>query len=344
MRDRKPAFPLTHAGIVFTFSYYFNPIKQGDCRAPTHEIMRRFYVFLSIMLLPVALHWSAHSASAVQKVVVADFSSGLDRKGVPPGWKLKERSGKADISIVREGPLHALRLRSNDTSFSIQKPVNLNPLEYPLLTWKWKVTQIPDGGDFRKRSADDQAAQLFMAFSNSNILVYIWDSSAPQGLTDDAWAPPFLTIKAIVVRSGRHETGKWLTETRNIYDDYRNLFGGEPPRIAGIRIQINSQHTDSSGESYFADISFERLQRFGSKSRLNPPGSLSCLKDRKSKSYGAEAGFSPLRLTVSPTMTKTRAASPGRSPVGLALMPSSTSTTGNPRRTRASSPTNAEPS
>lgn len=311
---------------------------------PRYGIMRKLNNLLYITLFVAAVLLSAYPASAVQKVVVADFSSGLDREGVPSGWKLKERSGKADISIVRDGSLHALRLRSSDTSFSIQKPFDLNPVEYPLLTWKWKVTQIPEGGDFRKRTADDQAAQLFLAFSNSNIIVYLWDSSAPQGLTDDAWAPPFLTIKAMVVRSGRHETGKWLTETRNIYDDYRRIFGGEPPRISGVRIQINSQHTDSSCESFFADISFERLQRFSSNGTLNPSESPSCLKDEKSKSFGVEAGFSSLRLTGFPTTTKTPAASPERSPAGLALVPSSTSTTGNPRRTKASSPTNAEPS
>jgi len=200
------------------------------------------------------------SASSLERVVVADFSLGLDHRGVPPGWKLRERSGKADISIVREGSIHALRPRSNDTSFSIQKPVDVNPYEYPLLSWKWKVTRLPEGGDFRIPGADDQAAQLFLAFSNANIIVYIWDSSAPQGLTDNAWSPPFLTIKVIVVRSGHHETGKWIPETRNVYEDYRNIFGKEPPRIAGMRIQINSQHTESSGESFFSDIAFEKLR------------------------------------------------------------------------------------
>jgi hypothetical protein len=221
--------------------------------------MRRFHALLQGILFISLILLHPYPIAALQKMVVADFSSGLDHKGVPSGWKLKERSGKADISIVQEGSLHALRLRSDDTSFSIQKPVDVNPHEYPLFTWKWKVTQLPEGGDFRKRKADDQAAQLFLAFSDSNIIVYIWDSSAPEGLTDDALAPPFMTIKAVVVRSGRSDTGKWLTETRNVYEDYRNIFGKEPPRIAGIRIQINSQHTDTSCESFFADIGFEKL-------------------------------------------------------------------------------------
>ena len=74
----------------------------------------------------------------------------------------------------------------------------------------------------------------------------------------DAYAPPFTKVKAIVVRSGYAETGKWLSETRNAYEDFKKLFGEEPPPITGIRLQINSQHTESSGESLFADVVFEK--------------------------------------------------------------------------------------
>jgi hypothetical protein len=219
--------------------------------------MQKSRELLLIVLFIVHVLFILQPASAVQKLVVADFSSGVNQKGIPSGWELKEKSGKADISVVQDRSFHAVRLRSNDTSFSIQKPIDVNPSEYPLFTWKWKVTQLPEGGDFRKPRADDQAAQLFLAFSNSNIIVYIWDSSAPQGMTADANSPPFMTIKAIVIRSGWRETGKWLTETRNVYEDYRKIFKEDPPKIAGLRLQINSQHTDSSGECFFADIAFE---------------------------------------------------------------------------------------
>jgi hypothetical protein len=219
--------------------------------------MQKSRELLLIVLFIVLVLFILQPASAVQKLVVADFSSGVNQKGIPSGWELKEKSGKADISVVQDKSFHAVRLRSNDTSFSIQKPIDVNPSEYPLFTWKWKVTQLPEGGDFRKPRADDQAAQLFLAFSNSNIIVYIWDSSAPQGMTADANSPPFMTIKAIVIRSGWRETGKWLTETRNVYEDYRKIFKEDPPKIAGLRLQINSQHTDSSGECFFADIAFE---------------------------------------------------------------------------------------
>jgi len=207
-------------------------------------------------LLSIALFSFVGLAWASYRVVVADFSAGLDENGVPPGWQVKEKAGKADLSVVRDENLHALRLRSEGTSFSLQRPVNVDPRQFPLLSWKWKVTKLPEGGDVRKSNADDQAAQLFVAFSNSNVIAYIWDTNAPQGVVEDTRLPPFLTIKALVVRSGYSEAGKWVTENRNAYQDYLDLFREEPPKVAGVRIQINSQHTDTSGESYFADVIF----------------------------------------------------------------------------------------
>jgi len=207
-------------------------------------------------LLSITLFSFVGLALASYRVVVADFSAGLDENGVPLGWEVKEKTGKANLSVVRDENLHALRLRSEGTSFSLQRPVNVDPRQFPLLSWKWKVTKLPEGGDVRKSNADDQAAQLFVAFSNSNVIAYIWDTNAPQGVVENTRLPPFLTIKALVVRSGYSEAGKWVTENRNAYQDYLNLFREEPPKVAGVRIQINSQHTDTSGESYFADVIF----------------------------------------------------------------------------------------
>jgi hypothetical protein len=103
---------------------------------------------------------------------------------------------------------------------------------------------------------DDQAAQLFLAFTKTKSIVYIWDTTAPEGLMSEAIAPPLMTIKLVVVRSGPAELGKWVTETRNVYEDYKKFYGEEPPAVKAMRLQINSQHTGTSAESYFADVMY----------------------------------------------------------------------------------------
>jgi hypothetical protein len=200
----------------------------------------------------------APPAAAVDRVVIADFSSGLGDLGAPTGWQVTEKSGKADYAVVQDGGEHALLLRSAKTSFCLQKKVNVNLKQYPVLSWKWKVTKLPKDGDFRRSGTDDQAAQLFLAVTRTEAIVYIWDTSAPQGLMESTSPVPFMTVKVVVVRSGPAELGKWVVETRNVYEDYKKLYGVEPPPVAGVRLQINSQHTKTSAESLFADVGFRK--------------------------------------------------------------------------------------
>ena len=39
-------------------------------------------------------------------------------------------------------------------------------------------------------------------------------------------------------------------------DDYQRAYGKAPSRVKGLRIQINSQHTGATAESYFGDVAF----------------------------------------------------------------------------------------
>jgi hypothetical protein len=208
--------------------------------------------------LLVAILFFAGPVWAEDSVVIADFSRGLDAGGVPAGWQLNEKYGKADFAVTKDNDISTVRLRSANTSFSLQKKVNVDLRRFPVLSWKWKVAKLPEGGDCRKSKTDDQAAQLFVAFTKSKSIVYIWDTSAPQGLTKDTTPVPLMHVQVVVVQSGAARTRIWVTETRNVYEDYKKLFGEEPPPASGMRLQINSQHTGTSAESYFADVVFKK--------------------------------------------------------------------------------------
>lgn len=202
-------------------------------------------LLLGLCLIPTA-------SLPAQEVVIVDF--GKETEGVPKGWELSEKSGKADLALVQDQIGQVLRLLSNSASFSIQRKVEIDLKRTPILAWQWKVTGLPKGGDFRQGSTDDQAAQLIVAFSSTKFITYIWDTTAPKGTMADAPSPPFRTVKAVVVQSGEREKGKWVSEARNVVEDYKKLFGADPEKIVGIRIQINSQHTKSRAESYWGPV------------------------------------------------------------------------------------------
>jgi len=212
-----------------------------------------------VLLFLLPLLCAATIADAAEdRIVVADFSGWSAAKGLPSGWELKVKSGKGAYDIIRDGDMPALHLKSVDSSFSLQREVQVDLKQYPVLAWKWKAVKLPAGGDFRKSRTDDQAAQLFLVFSKTESIVYIWDTTAPQGLTEDTKPVPFMHVHVVVVRSGPSELGKWIAETRNVYEDYKKLYGKEPPPVKGVRLQINSQHTGTSAESMFADVVFRK--------------------------------------------------------------------------------------
>jgi hypothetical protein len=222
--------------------------------------MKRSPLWKILLCFAIFILFQAAVTAGVDRVVITDFYPGADAEGVPKGWELKEKSGQADVSVVEDYGIQALHLRSVNASFSVQKKVNVDVSRYPIISWNWKATKLPEGGDFRKSETDDQAAQLFLAFSRTKAIVYIWDTTAPEGLTGNGAAPFFMSIKVVVVRSGPESLGQWISETRNVYQDYKELFGEEEKslKVSGIRLQINSQHTKSSAESFFGDVVFEK--------------------------------------------------------------------------------------
>jgi hypothetical protein len=174
---------------------------------------------------------------------------------LPSDWMVKVNHGKPDLSVCGEGP-SCLHLRSVRASFGLEHRVDVDPSEMPWLTWRWKVAQLPAGGDFRRASTDDQAAQLLVAFDDKRVLTYIWDTSAPKGSMQSASNIPLVRIYAVVCQSGPADANKWIYESRNVAADFERAYGRPAPRVKGLRLQINSQHTGSTAESYFGEVAF----------------------------------------------------------------------------------------
>lgn len=191
-----------------------------------------------------------------------DFAAGLNKDGLPKGWELKQWFGNTrKIDTVKEDGVSALRLVSDSNSFGVYREKELNPKKTPILTWEWKVTRLPEGADVRDKKKDDQAAQMYVMFPrfpkmvNTRLVGYIWETSAPK--LSKITSQKSSNTRYIVLQSGAENLGKWVTESRNVYEDYKTLFGEEPPEIGGITIMIDSDDTHSSAESYFTHIRLE---------------------------------------------------------------------------------------
>jgi Protein of unknown function (DUF3047) len=186
------------------------------------------------------------------------------KTGIPDGWKGQNwGSPKYDFRIVTQSGRKAIHLKSINDSSTISKEVKVDVKTWPILQWSWQAVTLPKGGDARKSATDDEAAQIYVTFPRfpaavrSRIISYIWDTTAPVGSVFKSEKTGLVTY--IVVRSGPTDLGKWLTESRNVLDDYKKVFGEAPGEDVGaISIAIDSNDTNSTAEAYFGEIFFRK--------------------------------------------------------------------------------------
>jgi hypothetical protein len=66
-------------------------------------------------------------------------------------------------------------------------------------------------------------------------------------------------VTYVVVRSGPADLGKWITERRNVLEDFKRIYGEEPDGPAeAVSIGIDSKDTKSRAESYMGAILFRK--------------------------------------------------------------------------------------
>jgi hypothetical protein len=187
---------------------------------------------------------------------VFDFTGAVNTQGVPAPWELKVKSGDARVNIVEDMQTKALHLLCRDASFAVERATDTHVQHAPVLTWLWKAVRLPPRGDVRSSKTNDQALQLLLAFDGKKVLSYVWGTHAPVGTVVDetiGW-PISVTLKVLVVQSGEADVGRWVTMTRNVVADYRQLFQEEPGLLKGIRVQSNCQHTDAEAEGYMGPV------------------------------------------------------------------------------------------
>jgi hypothetical protein len=242
--------------------------------------MRRVFRAASIVSAALALHAMASADPRVLEV--GRFVAPAHPDAVPDGWQpltFKKVARYTRYRVVRDGDRWVLQAESDAAASALYRPLDLDPQAYPRLTWRWKVDNILVKADARKREGDDYPARVYVAFRYDParattwekakygayrlvygayppvaVLNYIWDNRLPPGIMlDNAYSD---RARMVVVRSGPAEIGRWLTETRNVVDDYRRLFGGEPPRIAGVAVMTDTDDTGERAVAWYDALAF----------------------------------------------------------------------------------------
>ncbi|MHB9138017.1 MAG: DUF3047 domain-containing protein [Victivallaceae bacterium] len=126
------------------------------------------------------------------------------------------------------------------------KEVDLN--KTPILRWKWRVKNLPPGGDGRRPDKDDQALAIYIGFNDwgrKKSISYRYEADTPAGETGVvSYASGMVSVKWYCLRNKNDGTDKWYTEERNVAEDLKATFGVIPKEFA-LSVCANSQYTNS---------------------------------------------------------------------------------------------------
>ncbi|MBD0305474.1 MAG: DUF3047 domain-containing protein [Nitrospiraceae bacterium] len=215
---------------------------------------------------------------------VGKFSVAVPGTELPAGWKpltfkKVERQTRYDL-VIDEGTV-VMKAVSDAAGSGLTKEIAINPKEYPIVQWRWKVANVLNKSDVTKKAGDDYSARLYIAFAYDpskaglfekvkyetarliygryppiGAINYIWATREPGGTV----APNPYTDRAmmIVVESGTGALNRWIVEERNAYTDYKQAFKEEPPMISGVAIMTDTDNTGEAATAYYGDITFKK--------------------------------------------------------------------------------------
>jgi hypothetical protein len=218
-------------------------------------------------IIVLALVFLLFSLSAFsESLVLGNFSA-----GDLTGWKPKVFEGETSYSLVSEGERRVLKAESRKAASGLYKEVKLDPRKFPVLRWSWKIEGTIPNGNERTKEGDDYAARVYIVFPRTlfwktKAINYIWANRLPKG---DSLPNAFTSNAMMVaVESGDGKIGTWVNEERNVYEDYRTLFGEDPPAIGAVAVMTDTDNTGGAAVAYYGDIT---LQALPTRPAISPP-------------------------------------------------------------------------
>ena len=217
-----------------------------------------------------------------ERIEIARFSEAEAGTPLPEDWKpqiFKKIPRRTDYHLVKDNHRTVIRADSRNAASGLVRTVTIDPARTPVLQWRWKISRILEKGDVTSKNGDDYPARIYVTFAYdpdgtgflekakyeaarlfygmyppAGALAYIWANKAPR----DSISPSPYTdrVKMIAVQSGKAKAGTWITESRNIIDDYRAAFGHPPPMISGIAIMTDTDNTGESATAWYGDMVF----------------------------------------------------------------------------------------
>jgi len=205
---------------------------------------------LAITLLMVMVPGKAEA-----RLLVAHFSAGsLD------GWQEKSFAGNTRYQFVADADRQVLEATASGTASGLFREITIDLNKTPYLNWSWWIDGLLRGNDEKLKSGDDYPVRVYVVVSGglffwrTRAINYVWSNSQP---INSHWPNAYTSRAAMVaVRSGAQKSGQWVSEKRNVRDDFRGLFGADIDQIDAVAIMSDSDNSGGETRARYGDIFF----------------------------------------------------------------------------------------
>jgi hypothetical protein len=214
------------------------------------------------------------------------FSSNTAGDKLPDGWQpltFSRIKRHTRYSLVDEGGTVVVKAVSDHSASGLVRALWVSPTEYPVIAWRWKVNNTLKKGDVTRKDGDDYPARVYITFAFDpdkagylerlkhkaarlihgddvpyRAISYIWGSNSAPGTMI---ANPYTDrVMMFVIEAGDEKSQQWVTQRRNVYEDYKKAFGEKPAMISGVAIMTDTDNTGESAVAWYGDIVFRYNQ------------------------------------------------------------------------------------
>jgi len=232
-----------------------------------------------IPLMAGAIIWIVLSAAAlapakgqdIEAILIDDFESyAVD--ALPTRWNAQYKGRLVPLTEAFFNERERVDVQSEDgnqfvRAFAQGEAVHVNmengpdfdwdTRTHPVLSWDWRAVELPEGAREDKERLNDSAAGMYIMFSIEGTLIrrptiikYVYSSTLPVGTIAS-----YGKLKVVVAASARDGVGNWQRVERDVVQDYRDLFGEDPPRRPlRLRLWADSDNTESTAISDFDNV------------------------------------------------------------------------------------------
>lgn len=178
----------------------------------------------------------------------------------PAGWQHLWELGPSEIFSATQKPqaggsVPAIAVHTHDDVGILHKAADFALGPDTRLSWDWKIDRLPSAKAETSIPTHDYLS-IAVEFDNGRDLTFLWSRELPVGEIFDCPLPAWKGREThVVARSGEAELGRWLGESVNVADLYRQAIGGPlPGRIVRVWLIANSLFQKGEGRGEFANI------------------------------------------------------------------------------------------